>query len=103
DLRADTLDGILLFSPRTAKTFVQLVGNAGLTLHCAKLVAFCISAATAEALGNLNFTRVAVAGAPNQDAILSLIPPLCPASERSSILRRVMGPLIALAGHRRVA
>jgi uroporphyrinogen-III synthase len=75
-LRADTLDGVLLFSPRTAKTFAHLVNAADLSLHCARLVAFCISAATAEALGTLNFNRVAVAGAPNQDAILALISPL---------------------------
>ena len=73
-LRSDALDGVLLFSPRTAKAFAHLVSTADLTAHCARLVAFCISAATAEALGALNFTRVAVAGAPNQDAILELIP-----------------------------
>ena len=38
-------------------------------------VAFCISVATAEALSPLSFARVAVAGAPNQDAILDLVSP----------------------------
>jgi uroporphyrinogen-III synthase len=75
DLRADILDGVLLFSPRSAKTFAALVSDAGLSAHCARLIAFCISAATAEALGTLSFTRVAVAGGPNQDAILALLPP----------------------------
>jgi uroporphyrinogen-III synthase len=74
NLRADTLDGVLLFSPRGAKTFSALVGDAGLSAHCASLVAFCISAATGEGLGTLNFARVAIAGGPNQDAILALLP-----------------------------
>jgi uroporphyrinogen-III synthase len=73
-LRSDTLDGVLLFSPRSAKLFTTLAGEAGLGSHCARLVAFCISAATAEALASLTFARVAIAGTPNQDAILDLIP-----------------------------
>ena len=75
ELRTDALDGVLLFSPRSAKTFAALVNAAGLAAHCGRLVAFCISAATAEGLSGVNFSRVAIAGAPNQDAILALIPP----------------------------
>ncbi|MEA2824739.1 MAG: uroporphyrinogen-III synthase [Alphaproteobacteria bacterium] len=74
-LRDGTVDGVFLFSPRSARIFATLVGNAGLAAQCAKLIACCISAATAEALSPLSFTRVAVAGSPNQDAILDLVPP----------------------------
>jgi uroporphyrinogen-III synthase len=74
-LRDGALDGVLLFSPRSAKTFAARVTDADLAAQCASLVAFCISAATAEALAPLTFVRVAVAGTPNQDAILDLIPP----------------------------
>ena len=63
-----------MFSPRSAKTFAALAGDAGLAPQCANLVAFCISAATAEALEPLTFARIAIAGTPNQDAILDLIP-----------------------------
>jgi uroporphyrinogen-III synthase len=73
-LQNKTLDGVLLFSPRSAKIFATLVGTAGLASACANLVAFCISAPTAEALAPLTFARVAIAGTPNQDAILDLIP-----------------------------
>lgn len=69
-----SLDGVLMFSPRSAKTFASLVGEAKLSQECARLVAFCISSATVEALTPLTFARVAVAGTPNQDAILELIP-----------------------------
>jgi uroporphyrinogen-III synthase len=74
-LREGKLDGVLLFSPRSAKTFAALVAGAELSAACARLEAFCISAATATALAPLTFARVVVAGAPNQEAILALIPP----------------------------
>jgi uroporphyrinogen-III synthase len=74
-LRNGSLDGVFLFSPRSAKIFASLVGDAGLAARCEKLAAFCISAATAAALSPLSFARVAVAGMPNQDAILDLLPP----------------------------
>jgi len=73
-LRDKRLDGVLLFSPRTAKIFCSLVAASGLKEDCAPLTAFCISAATAAALGSLEFARVAVAGHPNQEAILALLP-----------------------------
>jgi uroporphyrinogen-III synthase len=74
-LHDGTVDGVFLFSPRSARVFATLVGDAGLAPQCAKLIACCISAATAEALNPLSFARVAVAGTPNQDAILDLVPP----------------------------
>ncbi len=77
-LREGTLDGVLLFSPRSAKTFATLTTEAKLEASCARLEAFCISAATAAALSPLSFARVSVAGAPNQDAMLALIPPPLP-------------------------
>ena len=54
---------------------VSSLDTGGAELQCARLVAFCISAATAEARSPLSFARVAVAGAPNQDAILDLVSP----------------------------
>lgn len=73
-LREKLLDGVMLFSPRTGKIFCNLIAEAGLAESCAPLTAFCISAATAAALGSLEFTRVAVAGHPNQEAMLALLP-----------------------------
>lgn len=73
-LRGGMLDGVLMFSPRSARTFAGLVAKEGLAQNCEKLDAFCISAATASALSPLRFARIAVAGTPNQDAMLDLIP-----------------------------
>ncbi len=75
-LRCDALDGVLLFSPRSASTFAALVARAGLTSHCEKLTAFCISAATAAALSPLRFARIFVAASPNQGAMLDMLPQL---------------------------
>jgi uroporphyrinogen-III synthase len=73
-LRTDALDGVLLFSPRSAKLFAGRVGDLGLAENCARLDAFCISAATAAALAPLSFARIVVASVPNQDGILALLP-----------------------------
>jgi uroporphyrinogen-III synthase len=78
-LRAGLADGVLLFSPRSAKTFATLVSEAHLEGTIASLEAYCISAATAAALAPLTFARMAVAGEPNQSAMLALIPAPAPA------------------------
>jgi uroporphyrinogen-III synthase len=75
-LSGNALDGVLLFSPRSAKVFTNLVTKAGLGGACTGLSCYCISAATAAATGGLAFTRVSVAGAPNQEAMLALLTPL---------------------------
>jgi uroporphyrinogen-III synthase len=73
-----TLDGVLLFSPRSAKIFAGLVTEAKLVQACERVAAYCISAATAAALNPVIFSRVTVAGAPNQESMLALIPPPAP-------------------------
>jgi uroporphyrinogen-III synthase len=77
-LQKGTLGGVLLFSPRSAKTFATLTTEAKLAPACERLDAYCISAATAAALTPLTFARVAVAGGPNQDSMIALIPPPVP-------------------------
>ncbi len=77
-LQDGTLGGVLLFSPRSSKTFATLVTEAKVASACEKLEAYCISAATAVGHTPLTFARVAVAGMPNQEAMLALIPPAAP-------------------------
>ena len=74
ELRANLLGGVLMFSPRTARIFAALVAKDGMEENCRRLDAFCISAATADALSPLPFARLAVAGSPNQAAMLDLLP-----------------------------
>lgn len=63
------LDAALFFSPRTAKIFVDLARDA----MPSRLVAFCISPATAAVLEGENFAEIRIAARPNQTALLALI------------------------------
>ena len=74
--QAGTIDGVALFSPRTAKTFVALVRAAGLTDRFGTVTAFCLSAAVATAARALSWRAVAVAPRPDKDALLATIAPV---------------------------
>jgi uroporphyrinogen-III synthase len=75
-LAAGTLDGVLLFSPRTARQFAALMRQSG--LRADGLVAWCLSPAVADALDDLPRADTRVAAEPTQAALLSLIPPVRP-------------------------
>jgi uroporphyrinogen-III synthase len=70
-LRADSIDAALFFSPRSARIFRELCATAHLDTR--RLVAACISRATADALSPLSFRDVLIAAKPNQDALLALL------------------------------
>ena len=65
------IDAVLLFSPRTAKSFVRLTIQASLALD--GLRALCLSPAVARAAEAASWGAVAVAERPDQDALLALI------------------------------
>lgn len=67
-LRDGTLDAAQFFSPRSARIFCDLA----VSLETQKLIAFCISPVTAQAL-TLSFREVRIAAAPNQAALLALL------------------------------
>lgn len=67
-LRDGALDAAQFFSPRSARIFCELAAS----LPTQKLIAFCISPVTAQAL-TLPFREVRVAAAPNQAALLALL------------------------------
>lgn len=70
--------GVVLFSPRTAKTFVELVRSAGLERTLAEADVYCLSRAVADRANDLAWRRCAVAEAPTQEALLKLIGPATP-------------------------
>ena len=72
-IRSGKLDAFMLFSPRSARTFVRCVAQAHLKTSCRKLVALCISDPTADATAPLAFAQTRVAKRPNLDAMLSLL------------------------------
>ena len=66
------IDMILFFSPRTARTFVRLVNEAGLADRCETMIAICLSSAVAEAGSALIWGGVHIAATPDKAAMLQL-------------------------------
>ncbi len=74
-LQTGALDGVLLYSPRTAATFVELLDAARLAGALHKVTAFCLSAAVAEKITGLEWARVAVATTPDENALIDILAP----------------------------
>jgi uroporphyrinogen-III synthase len=72
-LEAGTLDAMMLFSPRTARTFVACVTEGGLQSRCQALVACCISQAAAEPLRPLGLLDIRWPAHPDQASTLALL------------------------------
>ena len=71
-LKAGELDGAILMSPRTAKTFALLIDKHGVVTQAKRLVCYCLSQAVAEVLAPLGF-RVRVAARPREEDVLALV------------------------------
>jgi uroporphyrinogen-III synthase len=71
-LASGRLDGVILMSPRTAKTFAALVEKHGLVNQAAGLVCYCLSEAVAEQLAPLG-CEISVAAQPREEDILALL------------------------------
>ncbi|MGD9738759.1 MAG: uroporphyrinogen-III synthase [Bauldia sp.] len=67
-----TIDGVLLYSPRSAAAFVDLLGGAGLLASLAAVTIYAISDATAAALRETD-VGVKVAERPDEEALLRLL------------------------------
>ncbi len=76
-LQAQTLAGVALFSPRTARLFAKLLRESGLEATARALTAFCLSQAVAVAVETLSWKRVCVADAPRQDALVACVVGAC--------------------------
>jgi uroporphyrinogen-III synthase len=73
DIELGHLDGILLYSPRTAAVFVELIRKAGLQDHICRITAYCLSENVRVQAKNLTWERMRVAASPAQDSLVSLI------------------------------
>ena len=72
-LAGGAIDAVLLFSPRTAKSFVRLAKKAAVAAALERLRALCLSAAVARDAGAATWREIAVAARPDQEALLALI------------------------------
>lgn len=73
-LEEGRLDGVILYSPRTARAFASLVIDAGLEARVTGLAAYCLSPAVAAALERLPGLTVKIARQPDQAGLLSILP-----------------------------
>lgn len=72
-LSEDAIDGIILMSPMTARTFMELIDASDLTEKAAKLTYFCLSNNVLEPLKALGEAHILVASSPSEDDLLALI------------------------------
>jgi uroporphyrinogen-III synthase len=72
-MSAGDVDGVLLYSPRTAATFVALVQAAGLEKTCATADVWCLSPAVADKVRHLPWQEIHTSRRPEQAALLDLI------------------------------
>ncbi|MBA4095201.1 MAG: hypothetical protein C0484_00330 [Rhodospirillum sp.] len=66
------IDAVLLFSPRTAATFADLLQTAG-SPSLARIQALCLSAAVAREIGSLGWAAVEIADRPDLPSMLALV------------------------------
>jgi uroporphyrinogen-III synthase len=64
---------VLLFSPRTARTFVELIGRHGLQDRLISTAAICLSAAVAKPCRELSWREIYCAARPALDALLEAL------------------------------
>jgi uroporphyrinogen-III synthase len=69
-----SIDGVLLFSPRTAQTLSALLDQAGLGNPAGRLDAWCLSPSIADMIAMSGFRHIHIAAHPTQAALLDLLP-----------------------------
>jgi uroporphyrinogen-III synthase len=67
------VEAVLLFSPRTAQTFVQLIVRHGLRDHLATTAAICLSAAVVQPCRELIWRAIHLAAEPELGALLEAL------------------------------
>ncbi|MGH6672194.1 MAG: uroporphyrinogen-III synthase [Xanthobacteraceae bacterium] len=73
DALAAGLDGVLHYSRRSAKAYLDAAGRAGMLAIAIGPTQFCLSARIAEPLASAGAARIKVAPRPNEAALLELI------------------------------
>ena len=68
------VDGVLLFSPRSAQLFLDLLQRASLADRAAAMTAYCLSDAVARTAARFAWRRVAIAPQSTGCGLLSLLP-----------------------------
>jgi uroporphyrinogen-III synthase len=86
-LSEGALDGVMLYSPRSARVLRELLAAAELGEAPRRMTAYCLSHAVAKAAGE-GWRRVAVAMAPDTESLLALLDAVPAKHARTSALTR---------------
>lgn len=73
EIRMSLIDGVLLYSPRTGASFVELLEKSGLKNHAKNMVVYGLSAAVRSKIKDVAWKDVKIAASPDQDALLACI------------------------------
>ncbi len=73
-LAAGQIDGVLHFSPRSARLLADLLRRAGLASAAGGMIAFCLSRAVGEAVRELEWRAIRIAARPDRSAMVDLLP-----------------------------
>ena len=72
-LKGGEIDTVLLFSPRSATIFCELVRKARLLRACRQITIVGLSRAVGDAVEEVKWERIAIAAAPPQDALIERV------------------------------
>lgn len=72
-IRSSDITHMPFYSPRTAKTFVDIIQQEGLSVHLSKITALCLSSAVSNVINSLIWHGVLTAAQPDQDSLFALI------------------------------
>jgi uroporphyrinogen-III synthase len=72
-LKDGSLDGVLLFSPHTAKVFKTIIDASGYTSHIKSLDGWCLSQNVATEIADLGFAQIHIASKSTEKELLTLI------------------------------
>jgi len=72
-LRGGSVDGVLLFSPRSARTFVHLVRQSDVAADLKNITAYCLSDSVAALADRDLWRRVVIAARPRSDSLVESI------------------------------
>ena len=73
-LRRGEIDGILLYSRRTAQVWERLLRAAGLQEQCRTMTAYCLAKSAVEVAAMLPFRDIVTAERPDEESLLCLLP-----------------------------
>ncbi|MEQ8711234.1 MAG: uroporphyrinogen-III synthase [Rhodospirillales bacterium] len=77
----DDITAVLLFSPRTAATFADLVVRGAIGDRMRRCYAVCLSDAVRDRVSALSWRDTVVARSPTQDALIEVLQTVCPSGQ----------------------